>query len=290
MQSFELKNFTGQSEHPFFIQYGAHDESLDIHIHEDFFELTVVLDGTAKHVINGEEYFIKKGDVFGVDHKTPHAFIECHDFKICNIMFRPETFFLPFPQLKHCSGFHALFVLEPDMSKEQGFKSRLRLNVNDFEKAEQLINSMIEEYHKCDPGFMAMVTAYFIELVCFLSRRYDDNVEDDMIASFAKGVAFIERSFTENITSEEIAANAGYSLRHFQRQFKKTYLINPQQYIFALRMQKAMTLLAQTKESITEIAFQCGYQDSSLFARRFKSHTGISPREYRKKEFFFKKL
>lgn len=204
-------------------------------------------------------------------------------------MFRPETFFLPFPHLKHCPGFHALFVLEPYMLKERGFKSRLRLNINDFEKAERLMNCMLEEYQKCQPGFMAMVTAHFIELVCFLSRRYDDNIRNDEIASFSKAVAFIERNFTENITSEEIAANAGLSSRHFQRQFKKTYLITPQKYIFTLRMQKAMTLLAQTKESITEIAYQCGYQDSSLFARRFRSHTGISPREYREKENFSKK-
>ena len=96
MLSFDLKNFTGQSEYPFFIQYGSHEDSLDMHIHEDFFELTVVLDGTAMHVINGEQYFIKKGDVFGVNHSITHAFAECRNFKICNIMFRPETFFLPF--------------------------------------------------------------------------------------------------------------------------------------------------------------------------------------------------
>lgn len=284
MLSFNLKNFTGQSEYPFFVQYGFHENSLDMHIHEDFFELTIVLDGTAMHAINGEQHFIKKGDVFGVSHSIPHGFLECRNFKICNIMFRPETFFLPFPHLKHCPGFHALFVLEPHMLKEQGFKSRLRLNIDDFEKSERLIDAMIDEYYKYEPGFMSMVTAYFVELVCFLSRRYDNNIKNDKISSFSKAVAFIERNFTESITSDEIATNAGLSSRHFQRQFKDTYQITPQKYILALRMQKAMTLLSQTKESVTEIAYQCGYQDSSLFARRFKAYTGVSPRAYREKE------
>ncbi len=281
MQIFELKNFTGDSLFPFFIQYGTHDHSLPMHSHADFFELTIVLDGTANHIINDEQHFIKKGDVFGVNSSTPHAYSECSNFRICNIMFRPETFFLPFNDLKHCPGFHSLFVLEPNLIAEQGFKSRLRLNIDDFEKAEKLIDRTIQEYYSCQPGFVSTVTAYFIELVSFLIRRYDNNIENDKIATFAKAVAFIEQNFTEKITVEEIALNAGLSVRHFQRQFKNTYLITPKEYILILRMQKAMSLLSGTKDSITDIAYKCGYEDSSLFARRFKSHTGISPRQYR---------
>ena len=157
----------------------------------------------------------------------------------------------------------------------------LRLNIDDFEKAEKLIDRTIQEYHSCQPGFVSTVTAYFIELVSFLIRRYDDNIENDKIATFAKAVAFIEQNFTEKISVEEIALNAGLSVRHFQRQFKNTYLITPKEYILILRMQKAMSLLSGAKDSITDIAYKCGYEDSSLFARRFKSHTGISPRQYR---------
>lgn len=283
MHIFELKNFTRDSLFPFFIQYGHHVHSLPMHKHADFFELTIVLDGTATHIINGEQHFIKRGDVFGVGSTMPHAFSECNNFRICNIMFRPESFFQPFSDLKHCPGFHALFVLEPNLIKERGFKSRLRLNIDDFEKAERLIDCTIKEYQSCQPGFVSTVTAYFIQLVSFLIRRYDDNIESDRVATFAKAVAFIERNFTEKISIEEIALKAGLSVRHFQRQFKSTYFITPKEYILILRMQKAMTLLSQTKESITEVAYKCGYQDSSLFARRFKDHTGISPRKYREK-------
>ncbi len=282
MLTFYLENFIGKSKFPFFVQYGHHEHSLEVHDHGDFFELTIVLDGTAMHNVNGESYFIKKGDVFGVSRYLSHSFGECNNFRICNIMFRPDEMFAPFPDLKHCPGFHSLFMVEPYMVREQKYRNHMRLSINDFEEVERLIAHMIEEYEGCEAGFASTVTAYFIELVSFLMRRYESNKADkDEISTFSRAVAFMERKFTEKITIEEIATIAGMSVRHFQRQFKGTYLITPQDYITSLRMQKAMTQLARTGDSITNIALDCGYQDSSLFARRFRNYTGLSPKEYR---------
>lgn len=282
MPVFYLENFIGKSTFPFFIQYGHHDDSMEIHDHGDFFELTIVLDGTAMHNVNGESYFIKKGDVFAVNESLSHSFTECHNFRICNIMFRPDEIFAPFPDLKHCPGFHSIFMIEPFMIREQKYKNRLRLSISDFEKAERLIARMIKEYQSCEAGFVSTVTAYFIELVSFLVRRYDNyETADSEISTFSKAVAYMECNFTEKITVEEIASIAGMSVRHFQRQFKSTYLITPQDYITSLRMQKAMTQLTRTGDSITNVALDCGYQDSSLFARRFRKYTGMSPKEYR---------
>lgn len=279
MYSFTLKNFTGGSTFPFFIQYGHHDFSNDMHTHADFYELTIVLDGTALHIANGESYFIKKGDVFCVDDRTEHCFTQCQSFRICNIMFRPDELFAPFEDLKHCPGFHALFYTDHSSAS---FKSRLRLNINDFEETERLIARMIEEYQGCQAGFVSTVTAYFIQLVSYLVRRYSEEQSTvGSVTTFSKAVAYMERSFTQRITMEEIANIAGMSVRHFQRQFKSTYLITPQEYIAMLRMQKAIRMLLHTNCTITEIALECGYQDSNLFSRQFKKNTGLSPRSYR---------
>lgn len=278
MQSFTLKNFTGNSTFPFFIQYGHHDFSNDMHTHADFFELTIVLDGTALHLVNGESHFIKKGDVFCVDDRSEHCYTQCQSFRICNMMFRPEEIFAPFSDLRHLPGFNALFFSRDG----NAFHSRLRLNINDFEETKHLIDRMIEEYRSCRAGFTSTVTAYFIQLVSYLSRRYsEEQTVSAGSTTFSKAVAFMENSFTERISIEKIAEIAGMSVRHFQRQFKNIYLITPQEYIAMLRMQKAIKLL-RTDMTITEIALECGYQDSNLFSRQFKKNTGLSPRSYRR--------
>ena len=53
-------------------------------------------------------------------------------------------------------------------------------------------------------------------------------------------------------------------------------------YVQNLRITQAKKLLREGKFSITEIAFQVGFNDSNYFSSCFKKATGISPLEYRK--------
>jgi len=46
---------------------------------------------------------------------------------------------------------------------------------------------------------------------------------------------------------------------------------------------KALELLETTKNSITEIAFDCGFQDSNYFPRQFKKVINTTPSEFQKK-------
>ena len=69
-----LHYFTTQKDFPFFIQYGHHDENMFLHSHADFSELVFVLGGYATHIVNEEEYSIKKGDVFVINENTSHGF------------------------------------------------------------------------------------------------------------------------------------------------------------------------------------------------------------------------
>ena len=45
-------------------------------------------------------------------------------------------------------------------------------------------------------------------------------------------------------------------------------------------------LLLETNRSITDIAFECGFNDSNYFGDAFRKAKGISPHKYRKNETF----
>ena len=79
---FFLNWFTQDETFPFFIQYGTHDEDLCLHTHADFSELVIVLSGTATHVVDGEEYPIRKGDVFVIRNNTAHGYKHPKNFHI----------------------------------------------------------------------------------------------------------------------------------------------------------------------------------------------------------------
>ena len=53
-----LHYFTSERIFPFFIQYGHHDRDHKRHYHADFYELMIVMDGTAKQQILNEGMYL----------------------------------------------------------------------------------------------------------------------------------------------------------------------------------------------------------------------------------------
>ena len=133
MRSVHLNWFTTDEQFQFYIQYGGHDEDMYLHQHADFSELVIVLHGNAMHIVNTEESFIKKGDVFVVDGLASHAYKNPHEFRICNIMYRPEFLTSAGPDLRTSNGYQALFVLEPFYRNIQHFNSKLSLPLSNLE-------------------------------------------------------------------------------------------------------------------------------------------------------------
>ena len=82
-------------------------------------------------------------------------------------------------------------------------------------------------------------------------------------------------------TLKEMAGIAGLSPTHFGRAFRAATGMPPHQYLLDLRMQRARRLLETTRLSITQIALECGFEQSTSFATSFKKLVGVSPRMWR---------
>lgn len=286
METMYLNYFTHDSSFPFFIQYGYHDTDLFIHDHADFSELLIVLNGTAIHKVNNESYFIKKGDVFVINHRTVHGFVNTNDFHICNIMFRPEHLQSLDFDIRKSAGYHALFVIEPYLTMERNFQSRLKLQLTEFEQVSNLIASMIKEYDMKTDGWKTILNSYFMMLVVLLSRSYSlpsSEMKSEVI-NIAKSVSYIEKNYTNPISIEMLAKMSNLSVRHFTRIFRDTYQTSPGNYINNLKMQHACMLLTKTTLNISEVAFQSGFSDSNYFTRQFKKLFQVTPKEYRNQE------
>lgn len=65
------------------------------------------------------------------------------------------------------------------------------------------------------------------------------------------------------------------------RIFKEALNQSPSDVITSFRLQKAEILLKTKKLNISEISFECGYNDPKYFARSFKKYFGKSPKEYK---------
>src|SRR5258708_3255002 len=81
-----------------------------------------------------------------------------------------------------------------------------------------------------------------------------------------------------------LARVSGVSQAHFARSFKDAFGIPPHRDLLTRRIERAIALLRDTDVSITEIAFQTGWNSQGTFGRVFRDVTSESPRTLRARE------
>ena len=81
-----------------------------------------------------------------------------------------------------------------------------------------------------------------------------------------------------------LARVSGVSEAHFARSFKQAFGVPPHRYLLTRRVERAKALLRDTDLSITEIAFQTGWESLGTFGRTFRDITGESPGAIRARE------
>lgn len=81
----------------------------------------------------------------------------------------------------------------------------------------------------------------------------------------------------------EIAASLNLSTSYFQHIYKQLFGVSVMNDIIKSRIEYACYLLSSNSDSISEIAFRCGYENKEHFTRQFKDITGYTPRQYREK-------
>src|SRR4029077_7020498 len=74
-----------------------------------------------------------------------------------------------------------------------------------------------------------------------------------------------------------LARVSGVSAAHFARSFKEAFGVPPHRYLLTRRIERATALLRDTDLSVTEIAFQIGWNSLGTFGRTFRDVTGESP-------------
>ena len=127
------------------------------------------------------------------------------------------------------------------------------------------------------------LTEIWLEL--FALVRGDLEASSGMNASDEKMKAmmrFIHAHYQEQISVEDIAKVTHISKRVCFRLFRENLHMTPVEYMTVYRLRNACQGLANTNESITQIAYHCGFGSGSYFGKLFREHYGCTPAAYRK--------
>ena len=94
------------------------------------------------------------------------------------------------------------------------------------------------------------------------------------------------RSLDQPLNLDSVAEAAGFSPFHFHRIFKTLVGESINDFVKRLRLERSVVLLtrvnwtANTEQTLTEIAFACGFASSADFSRCFKQRFGVPPSKF----------
>ena len=92
--------------------------------------------------------------------------------------------------------------------------------------------------------------------------------------------SFMEQNYDKPLKIEDYAYLTGRSVSTFRRDFKSYFQLTPQKWLQEQRLAKAIKIIESREISVTELAFEVGYENISYFIKAFKKRVGLSPKQF----------
>jgi YesN/AraC family two-component response regulator len=121
----------------------------------------------------------------------------------------------------------------------------------------------------------------------YLILRYPKNLDESttgnqLIDSIVK---YINQNYMSDIKLSTVAKMKSVSQEHISRTFKSCTGFGFNEYVTLLRLRKAEEMIkTEPDKTISEIAYECGFNDGNYFSYKFKKMYGVSPIKLRSKK------
>jgi AraC family transcriptional regulator len=113
-----------------------------------------------------------------------------------------------------------------------------------------------------------------------------ENKSLEYVERVNRAIDFVLQNLDQPLKLEVVARAAGFSPFHFHRIFRSIIGESLNEFVKRVRLERALVLLSRKgwamrrQESLTEIAFACGFGSSADFSRCFKQRYGVPPSEF----------
>lgn len=115
------------------------------------------------------------------------------------------------------------------------------------------------------------------------SRDYHTDRDMEKIHKLKRVLKYMRDNYASEISLDDMASVADLSTKYFCSFFKAMTGTTPVKYLLAYRIERSARRLISSDDSITQIAYECGFNDLSYFIKTFKQLKKITPKNYRKK-------
>jgi len=289
LKTFEAYQAAG---HWIWVQRSSHGmhNVLPEHQH-DYIEMVYVVHGEGRHLIGGEQYDIRAGDVYTVLPGETHSYPDVYsaDLEIVNCLFVPESIRFSLPQMP--LSLQEMPYISPFYGELSALPRGLRLTSEQSTDILAQLESMMVEAHARKPGFETLNRLQLFDMLIRLSRfamSGEEQAKPEMPSSSSHEILirrvknYLETNYMNKLTVSEIAQEFSLSQRHLNRIVKKETGMSLTSLLQQIRMERAKHMLRETDRSVEAIAAAVGFSDTSFFTRLFSRWVGETPGSYRK--------
>ena len=247
--------------------------------------LILVFSGSGRLMHKKTRESLLTGSILSIPPATPFQVHAGPEFQWALLQFDPKALGVGKWAISRTQEFAAMF---PALAQRKTFGKNsvrsLRLIPKHFAGAAALVGEIEREVAEKRPGWRDLAAGHFQHLVILLSRHAGSEmpISTDARSRVAKSIRLIESKYDEQMSLRELANICGLSERTFYRVFSQATGQTPLSYLKNFRIERASEHLRSTENSVTEIAFACGFDDSNFFAREFRKASGYTPTEYRR--------
>lgn len=256
------------------------------HLHgTDVVLLSYIRSGVGIHHM-GEKSFEESPGMICVTHYGQEHSIVSEEMDIVNIYLQPEVH--PLPNLPDSlqKVLPNIIPLHPNFYHK--LNEVVRIKIDDRSKFEMLLEGALKEHVGEEEGNIEALRLYLklilIECCRSAQHSFDDypfeKRKDHFDADRVR--VYLDKHFKENHTLESLGSMVELHPNYLCRVFKSFTGKTVFDYLSDRRLQVAMLLLRSTSGKIIHVSSEAGFNDLSVFNRKFKQKLSFSPSAYRK--------
>src|SRR4051812_28809560 len=249
-----------------FVQYTCLTEETRLGIWSDKNYFAFISSGRKVWQTTFHQYQVDEGDIIFVK-KGANLTHQLQDSSFCAILiFIPDDFIRLF---LNKYGIIGSFPAS-DLHKQD---SVIRIQSNELLR--NYYQSVESYFSLSSKPNEAMLTMKFEELLLTLFSNKENTMLTDYFLSLRQSQrnlikTVMEENFSYNLKLRDYANLCHMSLSGFKNAFRQYFGTSPAQWLRSKKIEHAYQQVMNTDASISQIAFDCGFEDTSHFIRVFK--------------------
>ena len=251
------------------------------HAHKDFTELTYILSGKGRYLVEGNVFDVEAGDMIICNPGVHHQ----------NLIIEGQE-----PTVEFYTGFTDFHFknMSPNSIDLPDGSVVLHLGAEAKQEVNKQCYEMLAENEAGQVGKYFMLKAHLMQILLIIMREIIETPKVKQLGcnfeTYNKSYAvkriinYLNENYEHKISLDQIAHNMYLSPVYISKIFKEETGDSPINYLIKIRLEKAKEILINDSNgSIKNIANEVGYEDVYHFSKLFKKYYGISPLHYRRK-------